>query len=227
MMFRKIAILILVISAIVALAACKATDVVGKISVTSFEALLDKMSDNVSFNEEGGRWVLESPGGEKFEWSKDFSSDKPDIAVEFDAAPFLDAGLEVEKLPQGKYIYDEATGRVQMPYEFGQNKFSYTGEAAPLETFKKIVDAYRESIGYHDKFDHYGISLGNGNMFEWAKDLSKNDKDIVFVLNPQPFIEAGVNPDKVEGWLFAKVEIMNKQGKMEEVDKLLKIYELN
>ena len=34
--------------------------------------------------------------------------------------------------------------------------------------------------------------LGNGNMFEWAKDMKTTgmtidqDKDIVFVLNPEP-----------------------------------------
>lgn len=47
----------------------------------------------------------------------------------------------------------------------------------------KIVEKSRDSIGYHAALDHYGIDLENGNMFEWAKDISTNDKDIVFVLN--------------------------------------------
>ncbi len=49
--------------------------------------------------------------------------------------------------------------------------------------------------------------LGNGNMFEWAKDMQKNDKDIVFVLNPQPFIDAGVDPAKVHPCLFVNLMI--------------------
>lgn len=33
------------------------------------------------------------------------------------------------------------------------------------------------------------------------------------------FIDAGVNPQEVEGWVFAKVETMDKYGKKIEVDK--------
>ena len=63
-------------------------------------------------------------------------------------------------------------------------------------------------------------------MFEWAKDMSKNDKDIVYVLNPQVFIDAGVDPQKVEGWVSAKVPIVDKDGKTVEVDKFLKPFNL-
>lgn len=37
--------------------------------------------------------------------------------------------------------------------------------------------------------------------------------DIVFVLNPQMFIDAGVNPQEVEGWVFAKVELWIRTAK--------------
>jgi len=70
------------------------------------------------------------------------------------------------------------------------------------------------------------VDLANGNMFEWAKDMSKNDKDIVFVLNPQVFIDAGVDPAKVEGWVFAKVEKEDENGKKIQVDKFLKPFDL-
>jgi hypothetical protein len=45
-------------------------------------------------------------------------------------------------------------------------------------------------------------------------------------LNPQPFIDAGVKPDKVQGWIFAKVPVKDKNGKPEEVDKFLKPFNL-
>ncbi len=63
------------------------------------------------------------------------------------------------------------------------------------------------------------------DMSEWAKDIKTNDKDIVFVLNPQHFIDAGVDSTKVAGWVFAKVEIKDDNGKTELVDKLLKPYD--
>lgn len=219
---RKLSLAALGLTAALTLSACKSTDVVGKVAVTSFEAVLDATKDKVSSNEAANSWTLQSAAGENFSWSKDFSSDKPDAAVDFDATPFINAGLDVSKLPADKYVYDKATGRITMPYELGQDKFSYSGEATPLETFKKIVDTNREIIGYHESLDHYGISLGNGNMFEWAKDMSSNDKDIVFVLNPQPFIDAGVDPNKITDWLFAKVTVMDKNNNKVEVDKFLK-----
>ncbi len=64
-------------------------------------------------------------------------------------------------------------------------------------------------------------------MFEWAKDMDKNDKDLVFVLDPQPFIDAGTDPANTEGWVFGKVKVDDGKGKMVEVDKLLKPFELN
>ena len=84
----------------------------------------------------------------------------------------------------------------------------------------------RDHIKYHTALDHYGVDIGDGNMFEWAKDLSTNDKDIVFVLNPQIFIDAGVDPDKVEGWVFAKVSAEDEDKKPIEVDKFLKPFSI-
>jgi hypothetical protein len=63
-------------------------------------------------------------------------------------------------------------------------------------------------------------------MFEWAKNLDTNDKDMVFVLNPSPFIAAGINPEKIEGWAFAKVTVDDENGKPIEVDKFLKPFNL-
>jgi hypothetical protein len=82
-------------------------------------------------------------------------------------------------------------------------------------------------IGYHGAADHFGVNLGGGNLFEWAKDMSKNDKDIVCVLNPQPFIDAGVDPAMVEGWLFAKVAVEDEKGRPVEVDKFLKPFDIH
>lgn len=83
------------------------------------------------------------------------------------------------------------------------------------------TDMSREKIGYHGEMDHYNIDFGGGNMFEWAKDIAANDKDIVFVLNPGPFIAAGVDVNNIEGWAFAKVKTMDG-----EIDKLLKPFNL-
>jgi hypothetical protein len=222
-MKSKIVLAALSLAAVFTFSACQATDVVGKVATTSFDAVLQKIPDSIKSDEANNGWSLVSPTGERFVWSKDFSSaGKADALLEFDVKPFVDAGLDVNKLPAGVVVGD----KIVLSSEFGQEKFTYTGDVKPIESFKQIVKTHRAVIGYHEKLDHYGIALGNGNMFEWAKDMNTNDKDIVFVLNPKPFIDAGVDPAKLQGWVFAKVEIKDANGKPEQVDKFLKPFEL-
>ena len=217
---------------------CASTDVVGKIAKTSFKAVLEASKDNVSFSNEDESWVLRSSVGDEVLFSANFARnaasaggmadmDKPDAEFTFDAAPFLAAGLDLAKLPMIDGIkYELEEDRFMLHFELGNDAFSAAAAKSFEATFSEIVRTQRSRIGYHDQLDHYGIGLGDGNMFEWAKDMSKNDKDIVWVLNPAPFIAAGVDPSKIEGWIFAKVETMDDKGKTIFVDKLLKPFDL-
>lgn len=210
--------------AMLALVGCKQLDVVGSQSVASFEAVLKAIPDKVEADEMNAGWSLSAPDDAvRFIWSEDYSkSPLHDVMLEFDAKPFLDAGLDTGKLPENIQYYED---KLMVGTKLGNDALKYSGEVTPLAAYEQIVNLYRDSIGYHTALDHYGVKLGNGNMFEWAKDMSKNDKDIVFVLNPDPFIAAGVDPNAVEGWAFAKVP-MEEDGKTIEVDKLLKPFDL-
>jgi hypothetical protein len=208
------------------LAGCSALDVVGKTAVRTFQVLLDKSSGNVALEEATNRWVLASPGGERFEWSADFSLDGPDFRLALDATPYLQAGLNPAQLPTERFQYDPLAKMLSLRFEIGTDKFNYAGSPSPLDTFTRIVEKHRAIIGYHEALDHYGIALGDGNMFEWAKDMGKNEKDLVFVLNPEPLIQAGVDPARITGWVFAKVPVKDEKGKPVEVDKFLKPYDL-
>lgn len=208
------------------LTACQQTDVVGNVSKSSFEALVTQEAGNVAVDEQNNSWALTSPGGERFLWSKDLAG-TPDAAIEFDATPFINAGLDAAKLPTEIYSYDQATNKIKIAAELGSPKNAAKADAKASEAFNELVATNREAIGYHAKLDHYGVALGNGNMFEWAKDLKTNDKDIVFVLNPQPFIDAGVDTTKLTDWVFTKVPVMDENNKEIEVEKFLKPYELN
>jgi hypothetical protein len=221
-MKRKIILGVLSAAVLMTFTACAGTDVVGKVASTSFEAIINKIPDQIKPDDSLNGWALTSPAGDRFIWSKDFSGQgTPDVMVEFDSKPFIDAGLDVTKLPQKMVSGD----KIVYTAELGSEKFSYKGDPKPIDSFKEIVRTNRDVVGYHQALDHYGISLGEGNMFEWAKDMKTNDKDIVFVLNPQPFIDADVKPDAVEGWAFAKVEVM-MDGKTQQVDKLLRPFDL-
>ena len=222
-MKKKSILIPVLLAATVIFAGCTSQlDVVADKSISSFESVINELP--IEADSEDSSWILTAPDNSaKFLWSKDFSSTTDyDVKLEFDSQPFINAGLDISKLPEGA-IYGD---KIILGTDLSDEKSTYSGEATPLDSYKKIVEKSRDSIGYHAALEHYGIDLENGNMFEWAKDISTNDKDIVFVLNPQMFIDAGVNPQEVEGWVFAKVETMDKDGKKIEVDKFLKPFDL-
>lgn len=223
--------------ALFAFAGCAGTDIVAKVAVTSFGALTDAVKDQVTFSKEDNAWVLASPAGDQVFFASDFARngsasgmadmDKPDVEFSFDAAPFLAAGLDMAKLPLVDGIkYELEDGRFMLHFELGSDQFPPEAASSIGATFAEIVKTQRSRIGYHEKLDHYGIKLGGGNMLEWAKDMTVNDKDLVWVLNPEPLIKAGVDPAKVAGWVFAKVEMKDDAGKTVFVDKLLKPFNI-
>jgi hypothetical protein len=223
-MNKYLIIIALTLAAVFTFASCRQADVVGQTSITSFNEVLNVIPDKIAADEMNGGWALTAPDGSaRFIWSKNFNkSPFHDVMLEFDAQPFIDAGLDVSKLPEGLAFGN----KIMVGTKLGTEELTYDGEATPLASYEKIVELKRESIKYHTALDHYGVDLTNGNMFEWAKDMNTNDKDIVFALNPQVFIDAGVDLAKVEGWVSAKVPVIDANGKPIEVDKFLKPFNL-
>lgn len=220
---KKLILAALVIAGLFVLSSCAELDVIGKDSTDSFGKVLTAAGDLVAEDAANAGYTLKAPdGAARFIWVRDFSKSAGfDMALELDAKPFLDAGLDVSKLPQSIQVKD---GLLFIGAELGSS--SPTGEVTPVNAMRQAVDQSRARVKYHTALDHYGVELGGGNMFEWAKDTATNDKDIVFVLNPQPFIDAGVAPDNVQGWVFAKVPTMDENNNPIEVDKLLKPFDL-
>lgn len=216
----RIAVLLIIAAA---LGACAQLDVIGDDSITSFHSLLTAIPESISTAAQEDAWRMVAPDGDaEFLWSNDFSKTKMDLVIEINSIPFIDAGLDPELLPDGMIVED----KIVIGADLGSDVLKYETEANPLESYKKIVELYRDSISYHDAFDHYGIDLMEGNMLEWAKDMKSNDKDLVFVLNPQLFIDAGVDPSNIKGWVYAEIPSMDKDGKPIEVYKLLKIFDV-
>lgn len=207
---------------LLAFTACSQTDIVANVSVTSFEEVL--AVTDVTTDEMYGGWSLAAPDNTaRFILSSDFKTSAPqDVLMETDAQPFVDAGLDTSKLPAGMF----ADGKIIVGRELGDAAFPDSAKASAIASYQELIRLNRNVLGYHMTLDHYGIDLGDGNKFEWAKDLRANDKDIVFVLDPQVFIDAGVDPAKVTGWVFAKVEMNDDTGKPVSVDKFLKPFDL-
>ena len=206
---------------------CGKLDTVGNYSVRSLGELVNNAPQLLSGDEANRGWSIAAPDASaRFIWSRNFAeSPRFDVMLEFDASPFIAAGLDPSRLP-GNFYFNSAGNLLVVGTKLGTEQLRYQGEATPLASYEQIVKLKREAIGYHAAADHYGVDVGNGNMFEWAKDLKTNDKDIVFVLNPGPFIAAGTDPGRIEGWLFTKVTVDDENGRPVQVDKILKPFDL-
>ncbi|MDR0671650.1 MAG: hypothetical protein LBF64_04985 [Oscillospiraceae bacterium] len=202
------------------LTACRALDVIGNDSVTSFAEVLDALPAAGA----GNTWVLSAPdGAAAFIWSGDFSrTDVYDAWLELDAAPFAAAGLDPTRLPAGM----AQGGRLVTGASLGAQAPAPEVSESPVLSYEQIVSQQRARIGHHTAMDHFGVDLGGGFMFEWARDMAANDKDIVFVLNPEPFRQAGADVSAIEGWTLAMVETMDEAGRPIEVEKLLKPFDI-
>ena len=221
MLMARTALLVLLLLTAVA---CENLDVVGTDSVQSFEKVLKQIPHLITADETRGGWSLAAPDGSvRFVWSKNYAESPLDLMLELDAAPFIAAGLNPEKLP-GNFTFHG--GKLTLGRKLGQERLQYKGEATPLASYERIVKLKRNAVGYHAQLDHYGVDLADGNLFEWAKDMQTNDKDIVFVLNPAPFIAAGVDPNRIEGWVFAEITVDDEKGRAIQVDKILKPFNL-
>jgi hypothetical protein len=223
---KKITLLFTVVFILSALVlSCGKLDVVGTGSIESFEKLLKQIPQAVAPDEMNGGWSLSAPDrSARFIWSRNYAeSPLHDVMIEFDAAPFIAAGLDPSKLPETFAFYE---GKIMVGTKLGTEQLKYSGELTPLASYRQIVKLKRKAIGYHAALDHYGVNLGGGSLFEWAKDMSANDKDMVFVLNPEPFLNAGVRPEGIEGWAFDKVTVDDENGKPVQVDKILKPFNL-
>jgi hypothetical protein len=204
------------------------TDVVGAGAVSAFQAMIEALPVLPTLEETDNMWVLSAPDGEAaFWWRRDADDGRAfDVYISFSAEPFVKAGLDVNKLPpEMKGMLDER-GKLTLGRKLSKEPLVYEGEATPLSSFGQIVRLDRDAVGYHTALDHYGVTVSEGSLLEWARDMSKNDKDLVFVLNPQAFIDAGTDPSKVEGWAFGKVTVEDARGRKFDADKFLKPFDL-
>jgi hypothetical protein len=204
------------------------TDIVGQTAITSFKAMIDALEFPPAEDKDDRVWVLTDPDGDAAFWWRKEANDKRmyDVYLCFDAAPFVNAGLDLKKLPAEMKGMLEDRGKLMIGKKLSKEALEYDGEVTPLASFEQIVKLDRDSVGYHAALDHYGVTVADGSLIEWAKDMSKNDKDLVFVLDPKVFIDAGVDPDKVEGWTYAKVPLEDARGKKFEAEKFLKPFDL-
>ena len=191
--------LLLALALLIFIAGCTSTDVVKREALTSFEEVL--AVDSVESSIMDGYAHIIITEGYHFDLSLNPQSTTEDVIMAVMAMPFLDAGLDIAKLPSNMRIKDD-----MLLITFDGLKGSMTNDAKGQ--MDSLLTNNRDLLAYHAELDHFGIALGD-HKFEWAKNMSTNDKDAVFILSADTLRLAGVNVESVEGWLFTTMDGMD------------------
>ena len=196
---------------------CASLDVILRDSPKSLDNILSASPALASAPAEGESYFTLSADGETaLLVSRDYSLSTEDILFQTPLKPFTDAGLDVSKLGAG---YRADAESLFLTADFGNG----SGEQATItDALMQSAAQDRSVLSYHAALDHYGIALPAGK-FEWAKDYTTNDKDIVFVLAAKPLADLGVDVQNIDGWVFKTMQ--DDAGK--DFDVLLKPYSLD
>lgn len=217
-MKKILAVSALVLSLAVFAAGCAGADVVLKYSPASFTKIVDTYPDLVTDTTKTDHYYSITVDGETtLKISHDYSlTGANDIMIVTPLAPFTAAGLDTAKLGEGYSINGDM---FELTADYGNGSGM---KDTVTDSLFDSVKADRTMLTYHSALDHYGIKLTNGK-FEYAKDYTNNDKDLVFVLAADPLKAIGVDVNNVEGWVFKTMQ--NEDGS--SVDVLLKPYDLD
>ena len=151
---------------------------------------------------EESRWRITAPDGDAM-----LAFDNMGVDMAVDAAPFAAAGADLSKLDTAQTIFypDGESLNFSSP---GSDMLNRNIKSTPLAQFEYNLQCLRDYLSYSEDTGRYSLNVdGLDNkiaFFEWAKDPGKDDKRMSFVIDAQPFINAGVDPESVEGWEFAQ-----------------------
>lgn len=201
-------------------------------ALTAINSIVSANKDKLGFHKALNHWGLALPGEDKFEWSKDTSSNVADYAMVIKAEPFINAGLDTTKL-NSDWLFNEAAdengtlvpARVIHPFDISDKKETSQGSE---DAFRRLLKQKPDVVLYHSELQHYRLMLDDGFEVQWTEKLGLNDADMIFVIAADPLIEAGLDITKLQdsGWIF-KEKGTDPTGMGENPNQLIKIYKLS
>lgn len=233
---RKIALILIFSALAVSFAGCGRTQTGSQEadnSLAAFNAIVKAYPENKGFHSALQHWGFKLPTEEKFEWIKDMSANKADLAMVMLADPLINAGLNVNKLDKNEWLYEPAgkdemgavlPNRLIKPYNVSDKKQVSSGSE---DSMRRILKADNSIIKYHREQNHYRLIMGEGNEVQWTEKLGLNDADMIFVLDAEPLIKAGLDVNKLDGsgWEF-RPESEDNMGMGSNPDQIVKVFDI-
>jgi hypothetical protein len=204
------------------------TDVVALYAKRSYASMLASLPASSSAKQSGEGWAFSAPDGSaEFFWDASPAKGSGRHAAELrtPAAPFLAAGLDPALLPEG--VLRDGTLTFSVGADQTKDENAASGSETPASAFDAVVDSCRDRVGYHFQLGHFGLELDGGALLEWAGEPAENALDLVFALDPETLLRAGVNGERVDGWALGTVIVHDPSGRKVEVPKFLKPFNLH
>jgi hypothetical protein len=201
-------------------------------AVEAFQKILKAYPKNVGFHQALSHWGFSLPSGEKFEWTKDLSANKIDLAMVLMADQFVKAGLDVKKLDKKLWIYKPAEveagvslpNRLIMAVNISDKRKKTMGS---IEAMKYLLSQKPDIVEYYKKEGHYMLMVGDGNEVHWADKLGAmaTNADMEFVVKAESIVKAGLDVKKLKayGWKF---EAAGRGDSGKNADQLVKEFKL-
>jgi len=199
-------------------------------ALKAFSSIVKANPKDKGFHNALQHWGFKLGTNDKFEWTKDTSANKIDLAMVMAADPLIKAGLDVKKLDTNKWVFKAAEieagvqlpNRLIFPYNVSDKKQTSNGSE---DAFRRILKQDTKLIQYIKDEKHYMLMLGEGNSVHFTEKLGSSDEDMEFVLKAEPLIKAGLDVTKLEGTGF-KLEVAGKNNMESKDDQLVKGYKL-
>lgn len=177
----------------------------------AFNKIVKAYPEKKGFHKALQHWGFKLPTGEKFEWTKNMGANKADFAMVMLADPFIEAGLDVNKLDKDEWIFkpagkedgNELPNLLIKPYNVSDKNQNSNGSE---DAFRRILKENQNLVIYDKDSRYFRLILGEGYEVQWAEELGLNDADVKFVLKAEPLIKAGLDINKIQGtgWNFNK-----------------------
>ena len=199
---------LIVIGTSLALSGSQRLDIILNYAAKSFGSL-SEISPISSAGD--GVYLIHSPGGtEHFSFGSD-------IYLMFDAAPFIAAGFDPDRLSaESIYVTD---GYIVFASQSVHGVDSPSDDA--LVVFEEILRNNRSHIHYSMEQDSYELHMGE-HSFRWARDWQSNSMGMSFLLDPKVFIDTGLNPKTLDGWTSENMEMSH--GSDAPAERLMRSY---
>lgn len=185
----------------------------GDLGYKAFGSIIKENKDKVGFHAELSHWGYTMPTGEKLEWTKDTAANAADLALVILADPFINAGLDVKKLDDKEWLFNPAAkeegkdlpNRLVRPFNVSDKKQKSSGSE---DAMRRIIRQNPSLIKYNENSKKYSISLGNGFEAQWTEKVGATESDIIFIINADSLIKAGVDKNKLQGsgWSFIEAK---------------------